>query len=55
MKNKTKKTNKKKVRVFYYEDEDVSNYMNSLPYHTKSDFIRRATRLLMKKKVNESL
>lgn len=49
---KTTKTMKKKInrkRYYYYEDFDVAEFIEKLPFNTKSEFIRSATRDKMKK------
>jgi len=43
----------KKKRFYYYEDADVYEYINKQPFHLKSDFVRKATRALMKKELKK--
>lgn len=46
-------TQTKKKRFYYYEDADVYNYIATKPFHLKSDFVRKATRALMKKELKK--
>lgn len=43
----------KKVTVFYFEEPETKEYMDNLPYHTKSQWIRTATKALMLKELKK--